>query len=181
MAGKQKKDEKEEPFELDFGFGKMNLGGFFKGFGKLVDLAEKLEQSGGEIKKEGEFKIKGAKDLKGVFGFSVRTGIGKDGRERPIVQPFGNIKKTPKGAVVEDAREPLIDLFNETDSIQVVAEMPGVAEEEIEYELKGDVLILQTLGKKKYSKEILLPAPVDPGSVKKSYRNGILELQLKKA
>lgn len=180
MAGKQKKDEKEEPFEIDFGFGKMNLGGLFKGFGRLVDLAEKLEQSGGEIKKEGEFKVKGAKDLKGVFGFSVRTGIGKDGRERPIVQPFGNIKKTSKGAVVEDSREPLIDLFNETDSIQVVAEMPGVAEEEIEYKLKGDVLILQTSGQKKYGKEILLPAPVDPKNVKKSYRNGILELQLKK-
>lgn len=181
MAVKQKKAENEKPFELDFGFGKMNLGGFLKGFGKLVDLAEKLEASGGEIKKEGEFKVKGAKDLKGVFGFSVRTGIGKDGRERPIVQPFGNIKKTPKGAVVEDAREPLIDIFNETDSIQVVAEMPGVAEEEIEYELKGDVLILRTLGEKKYNKEILLPAPVDLRTVEKSYRNGILEIRLKKA
>lgn len=180
MTGKQKKEEHEEPFELDFGFGKMNLGGLLKGFGRLVDLADKLEAAGSEIKKEGEFRVKGAKDLKGVFGFSVRTGIGKDGRERPIVQPFGNIKKTPKGAVVEDAREPLIDLFGETDFIQVIAEMPGVAEEEIQYELKGDVLILRTLGDKKYSKEILLPTPVDSTNVEKSYRNGILELRLKK-
>jgi len=178
---KQKESESEEPFELDFGVGKINLGGLFKGFGKLVDLAEKLEEAGGEMKKQGEFKVKGMKDLKGVYGFSIKTGIGKDGRETPIVEPFGNIKKTPRGAVVEDTREPIVDLFEEDEKVQIVAEMPGVSEEEVEYAINGDVLILNSTGEKKYTKEILLPYPVSEEGTEKSYKNGIFELKLKKS
>ncbi|MFH1652632.1 MAG: Hsp20/alpha crystallin family protein [Pseudomonadota bacterium] len=177
---KQKEKESEEPFELDFGMGKIGLGGLFEGFGKLVDLAEKLEEAGGEMKKQGEFKVKGMKDIRGVYGFSVRTGIGRDGREAPIVEPFGNIKKTPRGAVVEDTREPIVDLFEEDDKVQIVAEMPGVSEEEVECELKGDVLILNSSGEKKYNKEILLPYPVLEEGMEKSYKNGIFELKFKK-
>lgn len=176
----KKKNKDEEPFELDFGVGKVNLGGLLKGFGKLVDFADQLEKAGGEMKKEGEFKVKGMKDLKGVYGFSIRTGIGKDGKERPIVEPFGNIKKTPKGAVVEDTREPIVDVFDENGMIQVVAEMPGVSEQEVEYTINGDVLVLNSIGEKKYNKEILLPYPVSDGNVEKKYRNGIFELILKK-
>ncbi len=178
MFKKKKKDE--EPFELDFGVGKINLGGLLKGFGKLVDFADELEKAGGEMKKEGEFKVKGAKDLKGVYGFSIRTGIGKDGTERPIVEPFGNIKKTSKGAVVEDTREPIVDVFDENGKLQIVAEMPGVSEQEVEYTINGDVLILNSIGEKKYSKEILLPYPVSEKDAEKNYKNGIFELKLKK-
>lgn len=178
MFKKKKKDE--EPFELDFGVGKINLGGLLKGFGKLVDFADELEKAGGEMKKEGEFKVKGMKDLKGVYGFSIRTGIGKDGTERPIVEPFGNIKKTPKGAVVEDTREPIVDVFDENGKLQVVAEMPGVREEEIEYTINGDVLVLNSTGEKKYNKEILLPYPVSENGIEKNYKNGIFEIKLMK-
>lgn len=164
--------------EFDFGLGKVKLGNIFENLGKLVDFAEKLKAAGGEMKREGEFTMHGKKDIKGVYGFSIRTGLGKDGSEKPIVEPFGNIKKTPKGAVVEDTREPIVDVFNEKDSINIVVEMPGVEEGDIKYEVKGDVVILT--GGKIYSKEIVLPALVLAEPAEKNYRNGVFELKLKK-
>lgn len=164
--------------EFDFGLGKVKLGSIFENLGKLVDFAEKLKAAGGEMKREGEFTFPGKKDLKGVYGFSIRTGLGKDGSEKPIVEPFGNIKKTPKGAVVEDTREPIVDVFDEKDGINIVAEMPGVEEGDIKLEVKGDVVILN--GGKIYSKEIVLPAEVLAEPLEKNYKNGVFELKLKK-
>jgi len=173
-------EEKEEPVELDFGLGKFSLGGLFKGLGQLVDLAGALQEKAGEIKKEGTFKAGkiGGKEVKGIYGFSIRTLAGG----KPVVETFGNVvKKTPKGPVVEEVREPLTDLFDEKDRIKVIAELPGVSEAEVKTELKGDILTITSSGEKKYAKEILLPSKVKPESLKSTYRNGILEIELEKA
>ena len=172
------KNKGEGSSEFDFGLGKVKLGNIFENLGKLVDFAEKLKEAGGELKREGEFTMPGKKDIKGVYGFSIRTGLGKDGSEKPIVEPFGNIKKTPKGAVVEDTREPIVDVFDEKDGINIVVEMPGVDEGDIKCEVKGDVVILT--GGKIYSKEIVLPAEVLAEPAEKNYKNGVFELKLKK-
>jgi len=37
---------------IDFGIGKLGLGGLFKGIEKLIDLAEEVEKESGEIKKK---------------------------------------------------------------------------------------------------------------------------------
>jgi HSP20 family protein len=171
------KGEKED-FEFDFGLGKVKLGNIFENLGKLVDFAEKLKEAGDEIKKEGEFTLPGKKEVKGVYGFSVRMGLDRNGVSRPVVEPFGNIKKTPKGAVVDEVREPLVDVFDEPDGIHIVAEMPGIDDGEIDCEVKGDVVILN--GGKRYSKEIVLSAPVDTEPLERNYKNGVFELKLKK-
>lgn len=55
------------------------IGELFKVIGKLIDLAVKAENAGGEIKKEGEIDLGHLKEgMKGVFGFSVKTAIGKE-------------------------------------------------------------------------------------------------------
>ena len=156
------------------------LGGLFKGLESLIDLADKVSQEGGTIQRQGEFTVPGQKEMKGVYGFTVRSMLGPGGERRPVVQPFGNIKKTPKGPVVEETREPIIDVFEEGDMVQIVAELPGVTEEEIHHEVHGDVVILSTCGKRKYNKEILLKHPVVEESGQSSYRNGMFELKLKK-
>ena len=83
--------------------------------------------------------------------------------------------------MVAEVREPLVDVFDEDETILVVAELPGVAEEEIRIEVEGDILSLETAGERKYAKEVLLPAAVEAGPFHKAYKNGILELRLKKA
>lgn len=178
MSDDEKGKDDENAFEVDLGKG--TLGGLFKGFNKLIDLAEKLQEAGGEIKGEKKFKIKGHDDLGGVFGFRVRSGIAPDGTKKPIIEPFGNIKKKGKKPVVESAREPMVDMFDEGDAVQIVAEIPGVEESDIKYEVKGDIVVLTTSGKRRYSKEILLSAPVDEKTAEGRYTNGIFQLKLKK-
>jgi len=181
MTEKKKKEE-EEPEEKEEGIGiDFGLGGLFKGLGNLIDTATRLAEKGEELSKTGEIKfsglekIKGLKDLKGVYGVSVRTMA--DGR--PSIQPFGNIKKTPKGPVVEEVREPIVDVFDEPGGIHIVAEMPGMEKKDINLEIKGDILNINAEGEnRKYQKEVLLPQPVKEEDMTWTYKNGILEIKI---
>jgi len=167
------KKKKEEGIGFDFG-----IGGLFKGIEKLIDLAADLEEAGGEIKKEGEIDLSHLKEgMKGVFGFSIKTAVGG----KPIVEPFGNIKKTPKGPIVEEEREPMTDVFDEKEEVRIYAEMPGVNEEDIKFDLKGDILdISAQSGERKYHKEVLLPVQVKKEGLSYTYKNGVLEVRIKK-
>jgi len=192
MAEEDKGAGKRE-VDLDLGFG-----GLFKGLGDFLEvLSDKMEAfeqmdtsgaapraSGGRMPRgapptrTGQFKVKGLGDkAQGVYGLSFRTLA--DGV--PKVERFGNIRRTEDGPVVADVREPLVDLFDEADEIVLVAEMPGANEEDVTVELHDDVLVLETTGERKYAREVLLPAAVDAASLRKTFRNGILELKLKKA
>ncbi|MBU1613977.1 Hsp20/alpha crystallin family protein [bacterium] len=175
---KEKKKEDEEGLDIDFGIGKLSLSGLFKGVEKLIDLAAEVKEAGGEVRKEGELDLGHLKKgMKGVFGFSVKTATGG----KPIVKPFGNIKKTPKGPTVKEEREPMTDVFDEEEEIRVYAEMPGVNEEDVILDLKCDILdISAQTGDRKYQAEVLLPAKVKPETLTSSYKNGILEVRMKK-
>jgi HSP20 family protein len=165
--------EKNDRIDVDFGIGKISFGGMFKGLGNLIDLASKLSEEGYERTGEIRGLPKGAK---GVYGFSIRTLAGK-----PVIESFGNIRETAKGPVVEEVREPLVDVFDEKDRILVIAELPGVSESEIKIEVAGDILNLTASDRdRQYAKEILLPSKVIPDSVKTAYKNGILEIALEK-
>lgn len=173
MAKKQEKKEDEVEFDLGLsGF----FGGLFNGVEKIIDLAEKAEKVGGELRKEGEVRG-GTKErpMRAVYGFSVRTGLGQ---ARSRVQTFGNIKKTKQGPRVVETREPLVDVFDEKDHLLIIVELPGMNEKEIETQLNGDIFTVTASekGKKKYYKEIELPKKIDAKTEKKTYRNGVLEV-----
>ena len=175
---KKKKDEAEKDEGTNINFG---LGGLFKGLTNLMDAATKLAEKGEELSKSGEIrfdgldKIKGLKDLKGVYGVRVRTMA--DGR--PSVQPFGNIKKTPTGPVFEEVREPIVDVFDEETGINIIAEMPGIEETDVNCEIKGDILnISAESNDRKYQKEILLSRPAKAEDMTWSYKNGMLEINI---
>ncbi|MFH1798260.1 MAG: Hsp20/alpha crystallin family protein [Candidatus Omnitrophota bacterium] len=176
--GKRKTKNEKQDLDLDFGIGKLSLGGLFRGIEKLVDLAGDLKEAGGEVKKEGEIDLGRLKEgMKGVFGFSVKTAMGG----KTVVEPFGNVKKTPKGPKVEEEREPIVDIFNEKDEVVVMAEMPGVKQEAISLDLKEDILEIKAVSKdRKYRKEVLLPAKVQAKTLTSNYRNGILEIRVQK-
>ncbi|MDI6887484.1 MAG: Hsp20/alpha crystallin family protein [Candidatus Thermoplasmatota archaeon] len=173
---KRKKEEEKPKLELG-----LDLGGIFKGIGELVELASKLAEEGqAEIKRTGEITFDKAKKLRGMYGFSVRVGRGG----KPIIDKFGTLvpEARPKELKpeVSEVREPLVDVFEEKEEIIIVAELPGVEEKDIKTELKEDILIISGETKdRKYLKEVALPAKVT-GALEKSYRNGVLELKLKK-
>ena len=157
---------------VEFGFG-----GLFKGIGNLLDLATKMAEEGKEgYSDSGEFEALGGR-AKGVYGFSVRLGLGG----KPVVEHFGNIRETETGPVVAETREPLVDVLDEGDRLVVIAELPGVEQDNIHLEVKDDVLALTAEAKdRRYDKEILLPSPVDADTLESSYRNGVLEIKLAK-
>jgi len=180
MAKKDEKKNGESEDNLDLGIGKINLGGIFKGIERLVEMASDLKAAGGEMSKEGEVDLSHLKkDMKAVYGFTVKSAVGG----KPVVEPFGNVKvkQTPKGPTVDEEREPMADVFDEPEEVKVYAEMPGVNADDIKLEVKGDILnIAACSGDRKYHKEVLLPSPVKAETLVSSYKNGILEIRIKK-
>jgi HSP20 family protein len=171
---RDKPEEKAAGFEVNLGFGNI-----FKGIGNLFDLLSEVTEMGEqEITRTKTFGGEGKwKDAQGVYGFSIRMGTGGKAK----VDSFGNIKDTTSGPVVEEVREPMVDVFDEGNTIQVICELPGVDAEEIHVKVEGDVLEISAEGKqRKYRKEILLTTPVRAKTLKQSYKNGILEISVTK-
>ena len=170
-----KEKDKEKKIEADFDI--LGLGGLFKGIEKLVDLAGKLEESGG-IKKEGEINFDHLKKgMKGVYGFTINTA----GGGTPKVETFGNIKRTPEGPKVDEEREPITDIFDEKAEIVVIAEMPGIEPDDIKIDLKEDILEISAVAKtRRYRKELLLPVKLLKSNLRHKFTNGILEIRIKK-
>ena len=160
----------------DQGEAGVGLGGLLHSIGGFLDLLSTIaDKTGGEFSRAGE--VDGDKGVKAVYGFSVRVG----GGGKPHIEPFGNVKQAEQGAVVEEEREPIVDVFDEDDRILIVAELPGVGADDIRFEVDGDVLSLSARhGERKYSKEVLLSSPVAAEGAVSSYRNGVFELKLTK-
>ena len=176
-------EEKEKRRGTGFDLG---LSGLLKGIGSVIDLAAKMAETARanglvEVEKHVEFRTlaeaRGAHRPRGVYGVSVQRGIGGI----PRVRPFGNIRRTERGPIIDEVREPLVDVFDEEDVVLVVAELPGVAEKDIRTEVSGDMLKLSTTTKgREYAAQVQLPCPVDAGRVESTYKNGVLEIRLSK-
>lgn len=118
-----------------------------------------------------------------VYGFSMR--LGPDGK--PRIEEFGNTKPPKKleskegGQFGISEREPLTDVIECDDSISITLEIPGVDKDEIELRVEEDkVSINVDTTSRKYFKEIPLKAKVDPNTSKATYKNGVLDIILKK-
>ena len=174
MSKKRKTTSKNDNgVDIDFGGLLGGLTDFVEAVGKLAEAGEK------HIERQGTFRVKGLGDeARGVYGFSIRSGIAGG---KPRVEPFGNVHTSEEGLVVDDVREPIVDVFEEGDEIVITAELPGVAEENISVRFDGDMVIIETSGERRYAKETLLPAPVaGDEDVKRSYNNGVLEIRARK-
>jgi len=148
------------------------LNAFLERLGELAEKGETLRQSG---------EIRGRKgDLRGVYGFSIKVGLGEKGLE---VERFGNVREDKQTGmpVVTEEREPMVDVLDEENHVLVIAEMPGVGEEDVKLEIHGDVLsVTAERGEKKYRKEVLLPRSFSTEQMAYTCRNGVLEVKLQK-
>ena len=71
-----------------------------------------------------------------------------------------------------------IDIFEEDNKMRVIAELPGINEEDIRLELNKDKLIISARrGHRKYHKDVNLPRPSE-SIIEEIYNNGILEVTL---
>jgi HSP20 family protein len=153
----------------------------------LTDIAEKLNEiseKGETIAKKGEFTFPSKEGgVKGVYGFSLKTGLG--GKDDAIkVEPFGNIRKDKQTgeAVVQEIHEPLMDVFEDEEATTLIAEMPGVGPDDIEIDVRDDVLTISAKkGEKKYQKEVLLSHSPAKEGIKVTCNNGIATIRCEKA
>lgn len=156
------------------------LGGILKGFTDLVEKLGELADKGEQLSRTGEIKWKGReKDIKGVYGFSMKVGLGGEGVK---VEPFGNIRRDEESGqpIVHEVHEPVVDVFEEEDHTLVVAELPGISAEDVRLDVKDDLLtIYAEKGDKKYRKEVLLPKAYAREKMFISCNNGILEIKCK--
>jgi HSP20 family protein len=155
------------------------LGGILKGLGDLVEKLSEMSETGQEFSKTGEIGGPGRKPS-GIYGFTVKVGLGDKG---PRIEPFGNIRRdTESGRTeVQEVREPMVDVFEEDDHLLVLAELPGIGNEDVRIDVKDDVLTISAeRGDKKYRKEVLLPRSVSKEKIQVSCNNGILEIKCPK-
>jgi HSP20 family protein len=172
----KKRSDNDSGGSLDAG-----LGGILKGLGSLVEKLGDLAETGEEFSRTGELKGKDGKEVKGIYGFTVKVGLGDD--NKPRVEPFGNIRKDRESGrtVVQEIREPAIDIFEEDDHILVVAEMPGVALGDVKITVEDDLLTISAeRGDKKYRKEVLLPASTTREKTEVTSNNGVIEIKCSK-
>jgi HSP20 family protein len=114
---------------------------------------------------------------------------------RPVPGLFHPERWWPARAV--SVPSPALDVYEEKDEVVVKAELPGMAKEEIEVNLAGDVLTIK--GEKKKEEEIKeedyryrersygsfvrsleLPCEVKADQVKATFKDGVLEVRLPK-
>jgi HSP20 family protein len=159
-------------------------------FGKLREVFEQVAQaaeaqgpSGDTKPSKGQGDIPftlGGKQGRMVFGYTMRMGL--DGLK---AEPFGDIPpaapKKPGAGGRPAARAPIVDIFEEAEQIRIVAELPGVASEDVTCALQGNMLQIETRRPPRYSKSLRLPCPVDAASLVQSCSNGILEIRIARA
>lgn len=179
------KNEKQQNGDSNGG-----VAGMFKGLGDLIERLGELAEQGEELHHSGstDSDKPGKKPLRGVYGFSVKFGGGQNGLK---VEPFGHTRAAAqrgdettaprdKAAEVHEVREPMVDMFDESDGVYIVAEMPGVAAKHVQLDLKDDILVIKAeCGDKKYKKELLLPRAYSRDAATVVGNNGIVEIWLR--
>lgn len=122
------------------------------------------------------FAVSG-KNARMVFGYTLRMGEAGLSAERFGDVPEGAPKASPT-ASQPASRQPITDIFEESEAIIVVAELPGADPAGIRCTLDGLSLSIEADGARAYRKSVVLPAPVLPESLQTGFQNGILEVRL---
>ena len=155
-----------------------SLGQIIPGLGGIIEGLERsdaIQQRLSTINKEIERQLREA-PFKEVGQDRVRRTIIPPRTTLRNLQPASRIETPP----LKKQREVTVDIFDEGDYIKIIAELPGLAEEDIRTEVMGSILTISATGiSREYYKEVTLPCPVK-GELDSSYRNGVLQLKAEK-
>ncbi|MBE0516587.1 MAG: Hsp20/alpha crystallin family protein [Methanophagales archaeon] len=143
------------------------IGGLVKKLKKTSpEFERRIEETDREIKERLEKGYSPRPRIK--YGFSIHTLVREEEKKREV-----------KEEIEREILEPLVDVFDEKNYTKVIAELPGIREDDINVELRGRELVIDASNKeRRYRKVIELP--YDVKEMKKRYKNGILELEVLK-
>lgn len=115
-----------------------------------------------------------------VYGFCLRTMAGHEGL---LVERFGNVRRNPEGGdpIVTALREPLTEMHDCGEYLELRMEVPGIREEDLQIESAGQQLrLFARRGDYEYSKEMSLPVSCDRARLEISCHEGLLEIRCPK-
>jgi len=150
------------------------LEGLFQGIASILQTANDLVAATGDdgapIDVERTAGIPGARV---TYGASLRVAPPYR-RPRTVRQ---NARREP---VIDDAREPIADVFDEGDHVIVIAELPGIETASVAWRVHDgrQVVIHAESADRKYVKTIDLPALVSGDAAACRCENGVMELRL---
>lgn len=152
-------------------------------FRELQEEMEEFEKQISRYLRVSPEELKSMERLNKPILYGFRIEIGPDGV--PRIYEFGNVRRAERGkphVIVSEEREPLTDIYEEDDRIRIVAEMPGVDENKIKVEAIDDrrIVIEASNHDRKYRKEVDLPSEVDIETAEAVYKNGVLEIRIRK-
>ncbi len=187
------KNEDKKPTEAqpnDPLAGMLNLGGLLGGMSQILNQFGELAEKGAELRKAmGDDASVSNKPVAGEYGFRVRFGNGESAGG-PVVKPFARATdnqpeardqaNAAKAVPTKAVRQPQVDLFEEDGEIILVAEMPGVAADQLQLEVLSDQLQMEGQSRLvTFRQQLQLPQRVDPSSAKVTANNGVIEIRLK--
>jgi HSP20 family protein len=145
-------------------------------FGELRAVVETLQSETGDgasVERTLQFGSSDG-DTAGVMGIRVQTGIGgitETMRERvESVQPEAADEPS-------EVRRPAVDVYEEDHRVRVVAELPGVGEEDLDVTVEEEALVLSAEAEdRQYWRAVSLPVPVATDEYTARVENGLVEL-----
>ena len=76
-------------------------------------------------------------------------------------------------------REPVPEIFEDSDGTKIVVELPGVTEDNLNLAIRRSELIIEAVdGDCMYRTHAIVPAGSDPAMMRHSLKNGVLEVTL---
>jgi len=147
-------------------------------FSDFFEESDQLEKMMDEMMPE-SFRFSEKRKLQKpyVFGFSVTLGPDSN----PRFRRFGTSQSSYYGSEFHEEREPLVDVIEEDREVVIVAELLGVKKEDVQiHAAQCNVTISVDTMEYKYYKEVALPVEIDPESAVATYKNGVLQIRLKK-
>ncbi len=187
-SGEPKKEDKEAVADIAAMLG---MGSFVDGVSNLISRFGELAERGESLRKSmGDTEVAG-KPIRTSGGFTVRFGGLKDNDEASVIKPVNTRPATPASSsqsqrsafpVVAKERTANVELFEEDDHLLLLAEMPGVASEDVHLNFNETLLTIE--GKSKtalFKAEVPLPKVFTPEQVAISANNGVVEIRLSNA
>jgi HSP20 family molecular chaperone IbpA len=153
------------------------VGQFIPGLGGIIKA---LDQSSPEFRQriaDTDAEIKHRIDV----GWSSKPAVDYHISTRPMRHGPMNKNTAPRTQSIRmpdvgsgPIREPIVDVLEAKDGITVIAELPGISEEDLSVNLSENIVEIKA---GQFSKKVSLPRSA--GSIlEKTYRNGILQLKL---
>lgn len=133
------------------------------------------------VNQRGQLRIQSSPP-RGARNASTKPIAAKSTPRAWIFSPEPNFRRYQKALLIDTFQEPNTEVFPQTESVLVIAEMPGVRQrEDIRLSAEHDILILEAAidtkwGKRKFAKELLIPFPIDLEKTQISLNNGIIEM-----